>query len=265
MVDTPIFSFQTKITTLPIHSLTSEPYQRPVNSSRVKKMINNYKPNSNAPIYVNVRDGRYIIVDGQHRAAMMKGLGFSEIQAILFSHSLTTAEEADAYHYYSRESKPSSLYNDYSVQLQAGDRATTEIERAVRENGFYVTNKSDHSPQTIRALKTLRDIHQRAGASGLSHILQIWRESWPNIQPEQTSLLALTRFYLAYHDHPHYYEDQLIERLQKLPVSTMMLTAHAATKLIHGSAERHLFEEILQAYNKSRRTHRLPDLATPSN
>ncbi len=265
MANTPVFSFQKAITTLPLNSLTSEPYQRPVQPLRVKKMINNYKPNSNAPIYVNARDERYIIVDGQHRAAMMKGLGFSEIQAILFSHPLTVAEEAEAYHYYSRESKPSSLYNDYSVQLQAGDLATTEIERAVLQNDFAVTNKSDHSPKTIRAVKTLRDIHQKAGASSLSNILRIWRYSWPNIQPEQTSLLALARFYIAYHDHPDYNDAQLINRLQKLPVSTLMLTAHAATKLIHGSAERHLFEEILQAYNKGRRTHRLPDLTTPSD
>jgi len=71
-------------------------------------MINDYKPDSNAPIYVNARDGRYIVVDGHHRVAMMKEMGFSEIQAILFSHPLTVAEEAEAYHYYSRESKPSS-------------------------------------------------------------------------------------------------------------------------------------------------------------
>ena len=258
--DSPrLFSFRDKIITIPINILVSESYQRPINYPRVKRMIEHYNANANSPIYVNFRDNRYVIVDGQHRVAMMKGLGFSEVKAMLFNYSLTIAEEADAYHYYSRESKQSSLFNDYAVLLQAGDPDTTAIERILAHNGFYIANKSEKSSQGIRAIKTLRDIYHRGGEQALSHLLHIWHSSWPSVQPEQTSLRALAQFYFTYHDHKDYHQEQLINRLSKMPIQSLLLNATAASKLIHGSPEKHLFEEILQSYNKGRHVNRLPD------
>ena len=70
--------------TLPTSRLTSGlPYQRPVDEKEVDRLVREWDDRLLEPLTVSFRDGRFNVVDGQHRiAAMVKKNGGREVMAL---------------------------------------------------------------------------------------------------------------------------------------------------------------------------------------
>ena len=51
---------------------SGQPYQRPVNDSAVDKLVREWDPRLLTPLVVSYREGRYNLVDGQHRICAMR-------------------------------------------------------------------------------------------------------------------------------------------------------------------------------------------------
>lgn len=73
------------------------PYQRPVNSKEVERLIREWDDRLLDPIVVSFREGKYNVVDGQHRIAamrLMNGGSGVMVNCKIYS-GLTYEQEAD--------------------------------------------------------------------------------------------------------------------------------------------------------------------------
>ena len=78
-------------------------YQRTVKERTVQKLVNNWNPIYLDPIVVSYRDGRYNVIDGQHRVTAMKRMSESgktaaDVKVLCVVHTgLTYADEAELF------------------------------------------------------------------------------------------------------------------------------------------------------------------------
>ena len=79
---------------------SGQPYQRPVKDCDVDKLVREWDPRLLTPLVVSYRDGRYNLVDGQHRVcAMRKKNGGKDVTALCrVYHGLTYEQEAELYY-----------------------------------------------------------------------------------------------------------------------------------------------------------------------
>ncbi len=78
---------------------SGQPYQRPVKERVVEKLVREWDPRLLTPLVVSYRDGRYNLVDGQHRAcgARMRNGGKDVVMLCQVYTGLTYEQEAELY------------------------------------------------------------------------------------------------------------------------------------------------------------------------
>ena len=85
---------------IPLSELYSgQSYQRPVSEPVVDRLVREWDPRLLTPLVVSYRDGRYNLVDGQHRACAMqkKNCGKNVIALCQVYMGLTYEQEAELY------------------------------------------------------------------------------------------------------------------------------------------------------------------------
>lgn len=125
-----------------IHSdmLTSGlPYQRPVDQKEVDRLIREWDGRLLDPVTVSFRDGKFYVVDGQHRISAMRkmnGGGGVMVDCRVYS-GLTYEQEADLCYRLGRAKKRLSLSQSTNALAESGmDAETTEIKNIVESCGF---------------------------------------------------------------------------------------------------------------------------------
>lgn len=125
---------------------------------------------------LNLRDGVYYCVDGQHRLAALRDLGFGEdkVQCEVYE-GLGPEEEADLF-----------LARNYSKQVKAFDRfrasvtarheEEAEIDRILRSEGLHLGR--ERSSGGVSAVTVLLKVYRKAGPEGLTKTLRILRDGY---------------------------------------------------------------------------------------
>ena len=126
--------------TLPTSRLTSGlPYQRPVDEKEVDRLIREWDDRLLEPLTVSFRDGRFNVVDGQHRiAAMVKKNSGREVMVPCKVYSgLSYEEEAALCYKLDKAKRRLSLSQSTNALVESGmDAEATEIRRLVEDAGF---------------------------------------------------------------------------------------------------------------------------------
>lgn len=125
---------------------------------------------------VNYRDGSYYVVDGQHRIAALKliGWGDQKIQCECYD-GLSEAEEADLF--LRRDNRKAiASFEKFRIALTAERATETDINRIVLANGLTVSK--NHADGSIRCVGTLRKSYQQAGGPTLGRALRIIRDAY---------------------------------------------------------------------------------------
>ena len=78
---------------------SGQPYQRPVLERAVDKLVRAWDQRLLTPLVVSYRDGRYNLVDGQHRVCAMRKMNGGKDVSVLCKvyHSLSYQQEAELY------------------------------------------------------------------------------------------------------------------------------------------------------------------------
>ena len=160
------------------------PYQRPVDEKEVNRLIREWDDRLLDPLVVSFRDGKFNVVDGQHRvAAMRKMNGGKEVMVpcIIYS-GLTYEQEADLCYKLDKAKKRLTLAQATNALAESGmDRRT----RAANEIG------------SIRALmKSWRAL----GNEEFSRMLVLLRCTWGGHPDSLTSFVfsGMTTFLKTY-------------------------------------------------------------------
>lgn len=153
--------------------------QRDINASRVDHIAANFDPEQIGTPTVNLRDGHYYIIDGQHRIAALKEMGWGDqnVQCWVYQ-GLSEQEEADRFLKLS-DTLAIDQFAKFRVGVTAGRQDVVEIDRVVRLQGLVVSK--DKVPGAIGAVGTLRRVHSRSGSAVLGRALRIIRDAYGDI------------------------------------------------------------------------------------
>lgn len=162
---------------VPIPQMKVSPLaQRELNQSRVDHMAANFDPEMIGTPTVNLRDGHFYIIDGQHRVEMMKQIGWGDQNLQCWTYeNLTEQEEAERFLKLS-DTLTIDAFAKFRVGITAGRETEIDIDRVVRLQNLVVSK--DQIPGAISAVGTLRRVYGRAGAKTLGRALRIVRDSY---------------------------------------------------------------------------------------
>ena len=169
--------------TLPTSRLTSGlPYQRPVDEREVDRLIREWDDRLLEPLTVSFRDGRFNVVDGQHRiAAMVKKNGGREVMVPCKVYSgLSYEEEAALCYKLDKAKRRLSLSQSTNALVESGmDAESAEIRRLVEGAGFrWALGKKSGREHEIVATRAVINAYRLLGRNSFSRMLTLLEQTW---------------------------------------------------------------------------------------
>lgn len=167
---------RSEIEWIPLDKLEVSPLaQREIRPAWVSELAASLDLEQIGALTVNERNGRYFIIDGQHRAEAMRLFGFDTEKLQCFTyHGLSEQEEAEMFLKLNNRLKVSSM-DEFKIAVQAGRKIEVDIDRIVREAGLHISSGGEGS---IRAVGKLGKIYDRSGPLVLATTLAIIRDSY---------------------------------------------------------------------------------------
>lgn len=164
---------------LPVGELITGGYQRPTNTAQVDKIVSGFDEAKLGMLIVSERDGKYHLLDGAHRAAALRKIGYTHAMCIIIT-GLTYRDEAEYFRTQNQNSRPLTRYNLFKAGLESGDEMCVRIDEITRANSFVVgmSNKCFNNLSAIFALTTICSVY---GFETLDLTLGLLRETWEGI------------------------------------------------------------------------------------
>ena len=164
---------------LPIGELQVGGYQRPTNTAQVEKIAAHFDEAKLGLPIVSARDGQYHLLDGAHRVAALRMMGYTHAMCIILT-GLSYQAEADYFRTQNQNSRPLTKYNLFKAGLESGDELCVQIDRITCANGFMV-GMSFRGFNNISAIFALMTIYTVYGAQTLDETLKLLRTTWEGI------------------------------------------------------------------------------------
>lgn len=162
-------------------------YQRNIIQRKVKAYAAAYNPDIFGIILVNHRDGKYYIIDGQHRVETAKLLGIESVWCQVLE-GLTYTEEAARFYEINNSRTSLNSNQKFFAKVQSQNPDALQIVKALSRYRFgYTKSGSTARNNTIGAVGAISKIYETKGYDGLCEILEILRKAWNG---DHTSLRA---------------------------------------------------------------------------
>ena len=173
-------SSHSEIKLVPLNKLrTSVNTQRVLKPARVELLLSQFDLEQFGLPVVNLRDGAYWIVDGQHRLETLKrwldkGWENQKIECRAYT-GMTEKEEADMFDRLNNQLQVTT-FDKFKVRVTAHRQTETAVQRAVEKQGLKISRtKGDGS---IQAVATLVRIYERSDTEILGRALRITRDAF---------------------------------------------------------------------------------------
>ena len=158
------------------------PYQRPVDEKEVNRLIREWDDRLLDPLVVSFRDGKFNVVDGQHRvAAMRKMNGGKEVMVpcIIYS-GLTYEQEADLCYKLDKAKKRLTLAQATNALAESGtDADIRTVKSLIEANGFiWALNRRTRGANEIGSIRALMKSWRALGNEEFSRMLVLLRCTW---------------------------------------------------------------------------------------
>ena len=161
---------------------SGQPYQRPVLDRVVDKLVREWDPRLLTPLVVSYRDGRYNLVDGQHRVcAMRKKNGGKDVTALCrVYHGLTYEQEAELYYKLDRAKGHLRLAHATKALVESGaDAEIIEIKRLLEDAGFvWALDKPTGEAFEVEATRAVINAYRLLGGAAFSRMLELTARTW---------------------------------------------------------------------------------------
>ena len=164
---------------LSIGTLQVGGYQRPTNTAQVEKIAAHFDEAKLGLPIVSAREGQYHLLDGAHRVAALRKMGYTHAMCIVLT-GLSYKDEAQYFRTQNQNTRPLTKYNLYKAGLESGDELCVQIDRITRANGFIV-GMSANRCNTIAAIYSLTTICTVYGYDVLDATLALIRATWDGI------------------------------------------------------------------------------------
>lgn len=252
--DTPAEPY---VTALAIDTLFADhTYQRELDDHRVVKMAATYRLALVGILEVSDRgDGRYAILDGQHRWAMVRDLSFHRADTphlpCRVHTGLTIEQESKLYHDLNTTRKQLTGWDRWLARRGAGDPVVRDIEALLAKHDLIVALCGGGN--VFRATRTAEKIVELNGIPLLDEVVGIVRAAWPD---DQNGMDGHILHGLAHVLNAYSREELDIERLITTLAGIMprQLAARAAAvrELHKGTMDRLAAHVIVERYNTTK-------------
>lgn len=165
------------------NSLTSGlPYQRPVEEKEVDRLISEWDERLLDPIIVSFRDGRFNVVDGQHRIAALRKMNHgNDVMVMCKVYSgLTYAQEAELCYKLDKAKKRLSLSQSTNALAESGaDAEVSAVKKMVESHGFiWALNQKGGKANEIATTRATMNAYKLLGASAFTRLVKLLRNTW---------------------------------------------------------------------------------------
>ncbi len=164
---------------------SGQPYQRPVNDTAVGRLVREWDPRLLTPLVVSYRDGRYNLVDGQHRVcAMRKKNNGKDVTALCRVYrDLTYEQEAELYYKLDRAKGHLRLSHATKALMESGSNAEViEIKHLLEDAGFiWALDKPKGEPFEIEATRAVINAYHLLGGASFSRMLMLMAQAWRGV------------------------------------------------------------------------------------
>lgn len=150
--------------------------QRELNEARVNKMAAGFDPELIGTPTVSHRDGKWFVVDGQHRIETLRAIGWGDQQIQCWAYEgLNESEEAEMY-LSLNDTLAQTAYDKFKIAVVAQRPAECDVYRVVNSCGLSVTRERIEGG--VRAVGTLMRVYRRGGPRVLKRALTIIRDAY---------------------------------------------------------------------------------------
>ena len=158
------------------------PYQRPVETEDVDKLIAKWNPCLLTPIVVSFRDGNFNVVDGQHRIAAMRkmaGGGDVTVPCIIYT-GLTYEQEAELYYMLDQTRGKLRLGHATKALVESGaDAEIIDVKQRVEDAGFvWALDRPTGEPFEISTTRAVINAYRLLGGAAFSRMLGLIAGAW---------------------------------------------------------------------------------------
>lgn len=248
-----------KIETVTWGRLTSVP--RPItgiSEKKVKDLVAKWDPRALSLLVVNVRNGVYRVLDGNHElaAAMLLGFGSENVQVECY-YDLTDEEESEIILKRQRDRRHYRQSDAFALRAKMGDPVALHIQQIVDAAGEKISDGLGSGEQSNYPTSgVLEQVYLKEGAGTLSSSISVLN-SIPHWQADGTRWRSGMLPAVAQSLAEGMKQDKLEEKLNR--VSSPGLLIGIATRKFHGykltgekkSMKDCLYDEIKRQY-KSR-------------
>ena len=153
------------------------PYQRPVKQTVVNRLIKCWNNKYLTPIVVSCRDGKYYLLDGQHRVSAMRRMngGKDVIVPCLVYTGLTYAQEAEMYVRLDKSKGHLKLPHEIKASLESGaDAVVLDIDKRISEGGFtWALDRPTGAAYEIQPARAIKSAYKLLGGPAFSRMLEL--------------------------------------------------------------------------------------------
>lgn len=157
-------------------------YQRPVNERVVNLLIRDWDEQLLEPLIVSFRDGRFNLVDGQHRViALRRKNEGSDVMVLCRVYSgLTYEQEAELCFKLDKAKKRLSMAQSVNALLEAGtDPTIKQINRLLKYEGFvWALDKSRGSAYEVTTTQAVISAYNPLGSDCFIRLLWMLNNTW---------------------------------------------------------------------------------------
>jgi hypothetical protein len=238
-------------------------YQRILNSSWVKGLVETWDDGALGMLCVSLRaDGKYYIIDGQHRFFAALALGVEFLPCEIWTGLLPSDEARMFVERNTRRTVPA--FAKFRAAVEAGAPDQCEIQKIVEAAGWRLAEEGGDGK--IRAVAALERAYGANGKDEVRHpdrlrtTLEILHRAWGYDRDAVAGHLVdgLWRVVGRYGDELDH--DTLIRKLAKYSGGPLALIGRAKElrSFINTSVPNAVAEIVVEAYNRGLRTTQLP-------
>lgn len=137
--------------------------QRQINELRVEQMAKDFQPQSLGLITASKRgDGHIYCLDGAHRIAAARKVGWTGMLATRLFTDLTLTEEAGLF-LTTNSTRAVQAIDKFKVRITMGDPTATNINTILKNFGLQIDWAGNDTPSVISAVSTVERVYYGAG------------------------------------------------------------------------------------------------------
>ena len=171
------------------------PYQRPVKEKELKKFVEEWDDTLFDPPVVSFRDGKFNVVDGQHRIAALRAMngGNEVIIPCKVYTGLTYEQEAELCYKLDQAKRRLTIAQSIKALVEsATDAEILDVQKRVEDAGFiWALGRPKGEPFEIVATRAVINAYRFLGGAAFSRMLELMAKTWRG-NPKSTKAAVIS-------------------------------------------------------------------------